>query len=251
MVKIFHGNNEVAHKAFQTWRKANINGFHMTEGPKGIFTIHYTQDKRENFVGRGCMHQGGSGNQFLQDKGGCYTTARKVCSNSLQELLAWANTHGYITKNCKHCDTKNFPFPLSLSFQENTVHSEQEYKEEFRLAEEIPSGLHYYEGAVQRVVINRYERDSCARKSCIQHYGVDCYVCGFNFSEAYGSHGANIIHVHHLKPISEVGSSYEVNPVADLRPVCPNCHAVIHSRNPAFTIEEVRAMRLAQLDKKP
>jgi predicted HNH restriction endonuclease len=26
----------------------------------------------------------------------------------------------------------------------------------------------------------------------------------------------------------------------DLRPVCPNCHAVLHHRVPAFSIEEVR-----------
>ena len=28
--------------------------------------------------------------EYLEDKGGCYTTARKVCSNNLAELIAWA-----------------------------------------------------------------------------------------------------------------------------------------------------------------
>jgi predicted HNH restriction endonuclease len=35
---------------------------------------------------------------------------------------------------------------------------------------------------------------------------------------------------------------YVVDPVADLRPVCPNCHAVLHSRRPAYSIEEVRGL---------
>ena len=34
----------------------------------------------------------------------------------------------------------------------------------------------------------------------------------------------------------------EVDPVADLRPVCPNCHAVIHLGGACRTIEEVRRL---------
>jgi hypothetical protein len=83
----------------------------MTEAAPGQFTIHYTQDRRENAAGRGCGHQGGSDNDYLEDKGGCYTTARKVCSNSLAELIAWARENGYTAKHCKHCDTGRFAFP--------------------------------------------------------------------------------------------------------------------------------------------
>ena len=82
----------------------------MTEGPAETFTIHYTQDKRENPEGRGCWHQGGSDNDYRADKGGCYTTAQKVCSNSLTELIAWAKRGGFETKKCRHCNTKEFPF---------------------------------------------------------------------------------------------------------------------------------------------
>lgn len=110
-VIIFHGNEKVKHDAFQAWRKANVDGFHMTESRAGKFTIHYAQDKRENSDGRGCMHQGISDLEYLEDRNSCYTTARKVCSNSLAELFAWAKQEGVTTKNCKHCDTKAFPFP--------------------------------------------------------------------------------------------------------------------------------------------
>jgi len=50
------------------------------------------------------------------------------------------------------------------------------------------------------------------------------------------------IHVHHLKPLATIGENYEVNPIDDLRPVCPNCHAVIHMRKEPYTIDEVRNM---------
>ncbi|HBI00952.1 MAG TPA: HNH endonuclease, partial [Flavobacterium sp.] len=64
--------------------------------------------------------------------------------------------------------------------------------------------------------------------------------CELNFEETYGNMGYKFIHVHHLTPVSTVGKEYKVNPVEDLRPVCPNCHAMLHRRNPPLTIEELR-----------
>jgi hypothetical protein len=113
MISVFHGDDAETHDAFQAWRKANVEGFFMTESAPGHFTIHYAQDKRENPAGRGCMHQGGSDNVYREDKGGCYTTARKVCSNSLAALLAWARENGYTLKTCKDRDTPRFPFPTT------------------------------------------------------------------------------------------------------------------------------------------
>jgi 5-methylcytosine-specific restriction protein A len=39
-----------------------------------------------------------------------------------------------------------------------------------------------------------------------------------------------------------VRHEYEVDPINDLIPVCPNCHAMIHRRRPAYSIEEVKKM---------
>ena len=111
MITTFHGTDEASHGAFQQWRREHVDGFHMTEGAPGMFTIHWTQDMRENPSGRGCNHQGGSSNSYREDKNGCYTTKRKVCSESLSELRAWATSEGFSTKPCSHCDTKRFPFP--------------------------------------------------------------------------------------------------------------------------------------------
>ena len=114
MISVFHGDNAGTHDAFQSWRRANPDGFHMTESAAGRFTIHYAQDRRENSAGRGCLHQGCNDNEYRADKGGCYTAARKVCSNSLAELVAWATERGYSATSCKHCDTTQFPFPSTV-----------------------------------------------------------------------------------------------------------------------------------------
>lgn len=109
-----------------------------------------------------------------------------------------------------------------------------------RLPEEVSESAKFIEGAVCRVHVNAYERNAAARAKCIEHFGHVCSVCGFDFGMVYGPPGAGLIHVHHLRPLSEIGEEYEVDPIRDLRPVCPNCHAVIHRRHPPYDIEEVR-----------
>lgn len=108
--------------------------------------------------------------------------------------------------------------------------------------EEIEQTPKLVEGATYQVTVNAYERNPKARRMCIAHYGAKCFVCGFDFEGRYGAIGRGIIHVHHERALSTIGEAYEVNPITDLKPVCPNCHAIIHKRNPAFTVEEVRAM---------
>ncbi|MCU1489037.1 MAG: hypothetical protein JWM85_442, partial [Acidimicrobiaceae bacterium] len=100
----------------------------------------------------------------------------------------------------------------------------------------------FAEGAVTRVTVNKYERDPTARRKCLATYGHKCNVCDLDFEAQYGDIGKDFIHVHHLKELSTVGPGYAVDPLEDLRPVCPNCHAMLHKRRPAFTPEELRQM---------
>lgn len=111
-----------------------------------------------------------------------------------------------------------------------------------QLPEELPDGVEYQEGAVQQIKVNKYERDKKAREACLSHYGHVCQVCYVRLRDIYGAIAETLIHVHHLKPISEIGESYMINPVADLIPVCPNCHAVIHLKTPPYAPQEVSAM---------
>jgi 5-methylcytosine-specific restriction protein A len=103
------------------------------------------------------------------------------------------------------------------------------------------AGQAFPEGALSRVEVNRYERDPRARRKCLEHWGYSCAVCDFSFEERYGTLGRSFIHVHHLRELSQVPSGYKVDPVNDLRPVCPNCHAMIHrGPGPALAVEELR-----------
>lgn len=93
--------------------------------------------------------------------------------------------------------------------------------------EESPES--FEEGKSVRIVVNRYERDRAAREACLQAHGRICVVCRVDLTSVYGPIAAGVIHVHHRKPLAEIGENYAVDPVRDLVPVCPNCHAVIHA----------------------
>jgi predicted HNH restriction endonuclease len=103
-------------------------------------------------------------------------------------------------------------------------------------------GRVHYEGTPVSVNMTVYERDRGARLECLKHYGYLCSVCQFDFFRTYGEIGTDMIHVHHLTPVSHISETHVVNPIRDLRPICPNCHAVIHRRQPPFSIEEVKKM---------
>lgn len=108
-----------------------------------------------------------------------------------------------------------------------------------RLPQEIGVTEKVFEGAKKTVTVNTYERDPAARQKCIDRWGVTCRACGFDFQKTYGELGKGFIHVHHLKPLSEIGEAYELDATEDLRPVCPNCHAMLHRKIPALSIEEL------------
>jgi 5-methylcytosine-specific restriction protein A len=96
------------------------------------------------------------------------------------------------------------------------------------------------EGAKKQIIVNAYERSSKARNECIEKYGYKCSICSFDFQKTYGEIGKNFIHVHHLKELHKIQGDYEVNPIKDLRPVCPNCHAMLHKKKPAYSIDEIK-----------
>lgn len=100
----------------------------------------------------------------------------------------------------------------------------------------------HFEGGKTTIFVNKYERNPIARKKCIDHYGFTCIACDFNFQKVYGDIGKDFIEVHHLIKVSDKKQVYEVNPVKDLRPVCPNCHAMLHKKDPPYTIDELKIL---------
>ena len=97
------------------------------------------------------------------------------------------------------------------------------------------------EGTPKTLELTAYERNASARKQCIAHYGATCQACGLSYEKKYGIIGANLIHVHHLKPLSSIGHLYQVDPIHDLVQLCATCHHVAHSRDDPYSVAEIRA----------
>lgn len=98
------------------------------------------------------------------------------------------------------------------------------------------------------------ERSKKLRDAAIRHYRkadgkLYCDVCDFCFEERYGAIGRDFIEIHHVKPICQyAGGDFDSllsEAVEKVRPLCSNCHSMIH-RNPKrpLTIPELKAMLL-------
>lgn len=93
---------------------------------------------------------------------------------------------------------------------------------------------------VPNVSVNHQRRriSRSNRMACIGHYGEKCWVCGIDFVEKYGVLGEGYIRVCHNNydqptPIND--------PVAELRPICPNCLAMLNRRRDGvFTVDSFR-----------
>jgi hypothetical protein len=116
--------------------------------------------------------------------------------------------------------------------------SEGELLQDLITANSIP----FIEGSRMNILVERIERNAKARAACIDHYGPYCLICGFDFEEVYGSIGLGFIQVHHLDPLAKNRDEHSVDPIQDLIPVCPNCHAMIHMRTPPFDVAELRQL---------
>jgi len=81
-------------------------------------------------------------------------------------------------------------------------------------------GKAYFEGAVHRVTISRYERSPEARQACLIHHGNSCVVCGFDSAKAFGPLGQGVIHVHHLVALSDISQMRLKSLSMPLKPWC-------------------------------
>ncbi|WP_457950350.1 HNH endonuclease [Pseudarthrobacter sp. alpha12b] len=95
---------------------------------------------------------------------------------------------------------------------------------------------------VSTIQVNRYERDPDARRACLAFHGTSCAACGFSFESAYGVAGTGVMGVHHLVPPAVLDGKYQLDPIADLIPLCHNCHAMAHNVSPPLTVTELRSI---------
>ena len=79
------------------------------------------------------------------------------------------------------------------------------------------------------------------KQACIDYYGAICDICGFDFGYTYGEAYESCIEVHNIHNEKEEISE-TTDPIADLIPICCNCHRIIHSQVPMLSIEKIRKM---------
>lgn len=98
----------------------------------------------------------------------------------------------------------------------------------------VATRMHLYRERDRRLVKE-------AKAQAMKQYGrLVCAVCSFDFLKRYGEVGANIIDVHHTKPVHSMQPG-EKTKVADLVLLCSNCHRVVHSKRTWLSIEQVKA----------
>ena len=174
------------------------------------------------------------------DAGGLWNDKRNHYSNYMTFEKGWAT----FDKKNKTLTMTDEGRNLVLSCQVSEVWEQLDHALPFEIAlsDVVIQDHLLVEGAICRIAVNAYERNPKARQLCIEVYGTSCYVCGFSFGLKYGSIAEGYIHVHHLRPLSEIASDYVVDPIKDLRPVCPNCHAVLHLGNQCRSIDEIKEL---------
>lgn len=95
------------------------------------------------------------------------------------------------------------------------------------------------------MTVDALEHDPLARARCIERYGASCAVCNLDMGMRYGQLGEGFIEVHHQYRSTTPWTPEDGDPVRDLVPVCPNCHAMLHrGRELPLTVQELkRAMQ--------
>lgn len=213
-VKVFDSGDE----SYREWLENHPEGYvlNTVRSPEGIYAHFHHPD---------CSHISGFSSQHRSDP---YTKHYriKVCADETEPLIEWLIENRpnsvAVASPCKRCKPQ---------IEKIGLHKRPEEETEPEIHEE---------GSTATVEVNRYERSKAARKACLGHYGAQCQVCGLRFEERYGEIGEGFIEVHHVVPLSESEVIHEVDPIEDLKPVCPNCHAMLHQESPPLSIEELR-----------
>lgn len=71
--------------------------------------------------------------------------------------------------------------------------------------------------------------------------GLRCKVCRFDFESVYGDLGSDFIEMHHDVSLSLLTRRSPVSP-EQLKPLCANCHRMIHRERPMLTIQRLKLL---------
>lgn len=104
----------------------------------------------------------------------------------------------------------------------------------------------YFEGNVVQEQHFRRERNRELVRRAIERWRsqgqLRCEACGFDFGAVYGPHGKDFIEAHHRVPLAQMPAGGSGTRIADLAPVCSNCHRMIHRTEPPLSVSELAAL---------
>jgi len=191
---------------------------------------HGNQTKTHEYIAEKLEVGAGSFRMLRDEYDGFYNNGRKGFDNPYErksrveykEKFDSLEINEYLEKVLKALDTPDQKYI--------------ETKNDEKLSENI-----FKEGSKITIEINKYERNIKAKQKCLEHFGRVCQVCKFKDFKIFGN-GISVIEVHHKIPISNYSQEYIVNPIEDLIPLCPNCHRAIHSKIPAYSVEELKEL---------
>lgn len=107
------------------------------------------------------------------------------------------------------------------------------------------------EGAAQWREVKHRKRSAKLKRLAIEYFKriqdgkLSCVACGFDFTQTYDGLGKDFIIIHHEYPLhlrDIAGSRVQLEEgLKKVKPVCPNCHSMIH-RKPRrmLSIEQLR-----------
>ncbi|MBI9032252.1 hypothetical protein JEZ13_09675 [bacterium] len=105
-----------------------------------------------------------------------------------------------------------------------------------------------HDSRVEKMFENQYERNPYARKIRREKRGQSCSVCGINFTEIGGISCSEIMEYHQEQEDFILDDDTFGYPEDDLYPVCPNCHAMIHSRSYPYSMKELRELNAGNIN---
>jgi len=206
------------------------------------------------------------------DAGGDIKVRKSLEGAALSNITNVLRSAGYIRLNPYDCDPKLFgsiyePYFRGLLNKGNSnINKRREFfnskrmtwwlslpaTEEIGISPQDAAAVPAFEGASKQVTSNRYERNKCLREACIKHYRskwngkLVCEACEFDFHAAFGDLGEGFIHIHHQNSLGNRQEEHLVDPIKDLVPLCPNCHAMAHRKvgreAPPRSIQELQGL---------
>ena len=147
---------------------------------------------------------------------------------------------------CEYIYDNEFPYEENIEIAEK-IHTSTIGKKKLITYKEDNTIV---EGKAVESVYKAKSRSALLREAAIERYKdeyghIKCHVCGFDFFDCYGELGRDFIHIHHEHPICEYddeGTAQSlVDAVEKVKPVCANCHCMLHRKKTAvLSIEELK-----------